>query len=106
MISSRPINPHENIIKRVTAVQGQEVKLYKRGDVAPLVVRVSSGTAVPPLLPRQAQTHIPSSVQLKSSMLVTAFLHLSLLQPGRAAGLCAGLLSFVRFDRRVNVCVI
>jgi hypothetical protein len=41
IISSRPINPHENIIKRVTALQGQEVKVYRRGEVAPLVVKVS-----------------------------------------------------------------
>jgi hypothetical protein len=40
VISSRPINPNENIIKRVTAVQGQEVKVYKRGTVAPLVITV------------------------------------------------------------------
>lgn len=43
VIASRPIAPNENIIKRVTALQGQEVKVYRRGDLSPLVVRVPPG---------------------------------------------------------------
>lgn len=41
IISTRPVNPRERIIKRVTALQGQQVNVYQRGVVAPLVVTVS-----------------------------------------------------------------
>jgi hypothetical protein len=50
VISSRPIAPSENIIKRVTATEGQEVRVYKRGELAPLIIKVCFAVACRVLL--------------------------------------------------------
>lgn len=42
MISIRPINPRESVIKRVTATQGQMVTLYDRG-ATPTQLQVRGG---------------------------------------------------------------
>jgi hypothetical protein len=40
VISTRPIQADENIIKRVTAVEGQTVNVYKPGSLAPVQIQV------------------------------------------------------------------
>uniref|UniRef100_A0A383VE91 Peptidase S26 domain-containing protein n=1 Tax=Tetradesmus obliquus TaxID=3088 RepID=A0A383VE91_TETOB len=43
VISTRPIQADENIIKRVTAVQGQTVNVDKAGSIAPVQIQVPPG---------------------------------------------------------------
>jgi hypothetical protein len=43
VVSTRPIAPSERIIKRVTATEGQQVQVFSRGELAPLVVKVRVG---------------------------------------------------------------
>jgi hypothetical protein len=45
VISTRPVQADENIIKRVTAVEGQTVNLYKPGSIAPVQIQVRGVTA-------------------------------------------------------------
>jgi hypothetical protein len=40
VICTRPIQADENIIKRVTAVEGQQVNVFRPGQLAPVQVKV------------------------------------------------------------------
>eukprot|EP00879_Flechtneria_rotunda_P029063 GHRR01031325.1.p1 GENE.GHRR01031325.1~~GHRR01031325.1.p1 ORF type:complete len:175 (+),score=33.41 GHRR01031325.1:197-721(+) len=62
VISIRPIQADENIIKRVTAVQGQTVNVFRPGQLPPTQVKVSHWMyVVPSPLPSQAALSISSN---------------------------------------------